>query len=49
MDALPIVIAVLAWFAIATSAAIALGRAVSLADLKERPEPVPSLVRQRLR
>lgn len=49
MNALQIVIAVLAWFAIATSTAVALGRAVALADLKEGPKPGPSLVRQRLR
>lgn len=49
MNALQIMIAVLAWFAIATSAAFVLGRAVALADLKEGPKPDPSLVRQRFR
>lgn len=49
MNALQIVIAALAWFAIATTLAVALGRAVALADLTEAPEPGPSLVRQSMR
>lgn len=46
MNALQVMVAVLAWFAMATALAVVLGRAVALAELKEGPESGPSLVRQ---